>query len=68
MYVIGQPYKRVAAFKDGSPVYEMTTIVAVHPDRLVLANGTIIDYVSDLPGSGADLSAGMQAKLRPRPR
>lgn len=48
-YVIGQPYKRVAGFKHGMPVYEMTTIVAVHPDKLVLANGTIIDYVPASP-------------------
>lgn len=68
MYVVGQPYKRVVAFKDGSPIYEMTAIAEVFPDKLVLANGTIIDYVPHLPGSGIDLHSRMQAALHSRPR
>lgn len=48
-YVIGQPYKRVVGMRNGSPVYEMTEIVSVFPDKLVLANGTVIDRCAPEP-------------------
>lgn len=51
-YVIGQPYKRVVGFKNGSPVYEMTEVIAVFPDKIVLASGTVIDYTPAPTKSG----------------
>jgi hypothetical protein len=44
-HFIGQPYRYVSGLKDGSPVYEETTVVQVHDDHLILSNGYRVEFV-----------------------